>query len=241
MGSLYWQLNDCWPVASWSSLDYYGRWKALHYYAKRFYNPIFASVKEDNNSIEFWITNDCRTSQKFLYEWKILESNGNTLKEGSFKSNILPCSSKRLGIINTTDIHQTNDDLQNNIIFFKLIYNNLEGEQLFHGFRLFTAPKKFPLKDPFISWELNEVFCGESNRKEYEVKLTSKDIALYVHIDSDKFDFVASDNFFSMEPNETRIISLKNLELIYSSEPAYLSVKKEDFAVRSLYNLLENS
>jgi len=241
MGSLYWQLNDCWPVASWSSLDYYGRWKALHYYAKRFYHPIFASVKEDNNSIEFWITNDSRTPQKFLYEWKILESNGTMLKKGLFKSNIHPCSSKRLGIINTTDIHQTKDDLQNHIVFFKLIYDNLEGEQLFHGFRLFTAPKKFPLKDPFISWELNEIFCGESNKKEYEVKLTSKDIALYVHIDSNKFDFVASDNFFSMEPNETRIISLKNLELIYSSEPVYLKVKKEDFVVRSLYDLLENS
>ena len=38
MGSLYWQLNDCWPVASWASIDYYGRWKALHYYARRFYD-----------------------------------------------------------------------------------------------------------------------------------------------------------------------------------------------------------
>jgi hypothetical protein len=176
-----------------------------------------------------------------LYEWKILESNGNTLKKGSFKSNIRPCSSKRLGIIETSDIHQTKDTLQKHIIFFKLRYNNLKGEQLFHGFRLFSAPKNFPLKNPFIYWELNEVFCDESNEKEYEVKLTSKDIALYIHIDSDKFDFVASDNFFSMEPNETRIISLKNIELIYSSEPVYLKIKKEDFVVRSLYDLLENS
>ena len=46
-GTLYWQLNDCWPVASWSSLDYFGRWKALHYAARRFYAPVMLSI-EDN-------------------------------------------------------------------------------------------------------------------------------------------------------------------------------------------------
>jgi beta-galactosidase/beta-glucuronidase len=50
MGSLYWQLDDCWPVASWSSIDYYGRWKALQYYSKRFYAPVLVSpyVEADN-------------------------------------------------------------------------------------------------------------------------------------------------------------------------------------------------
>ena len=47
MGAVYWQLNDCWPVASWSSIDYYGRWKALHYYAKRFFAPILLSCREE--------------------------------------------------------------------------------------------------------------------------------------------------------------------------------------------------
>ena len=47
MGSIYWQLNDCWPVASWSSLDYYGRWKALHYYARRFYAPLLVSPHQE--------------------------------------------------------------------------------------------------------------------------------------------------------------------------------------------------
>ncbi len=48
MGSIYWQLNDCWPVASWSSIDYYGRWKALQYYARRFYAPILVSPHVEN-------------------------------------------------------------------------------------------------------------------------------------------------------------------------------------------------
>ena len=45
---MYWQLNDCWPVASWASIDYYGRWKALHYYARRFFAPVMLSCEEDS-------------------------------------------------------------------------------------------------------------------------------------------------------------------------------------------------
>jgi len=241
MGSLYWQLNDCWPVASWSSLDYYGRWKALHYYAKRFYHPVFPSVKEDATSVEFWVSNDLRTSQKLQFEWKIYKSNGNTEKNGSFDSEIAPCSSMKLGMVDISDLNQSDKNLSDYVIFFVLRYQNLEGEQEFHGFRLFSAPKKFQLKDPNIHWELNECYHEDTNEKDYELKITAKQISLYVHVDSKKFDFIASDNYFSLEPGETRIISLKNLGLVYSSEHAYKTVKKEDFSVKSLYNLLENS
>jgi len=241
MGTLYWQINDCWPVASWSSVDYYGRWKALHYYTKRFYHPLFPSVKEDTKSVEFWVSSDLRTSQEFQFEWKIYKSDGNLEKSDSFESVILPCSSKKLGVVNFSDFKQTDDNLSDLIVFFTLKFNNLVGEQEFHGFKLFSAPKKFPLQDPNISWELSEYYCEDSNEKDYELKITAKKIALYVHVDSQKIDFTASDNYFSLEPGETRIISLKNLGLVYSSEPAYKTVKKEDFSVKSLYNLLENS
>jgi len=241
MGTLYWQLNDCWPVASWSSLDYYGRWKALHYYAKRFYHPIFPSVKEDNKSIEFWVSNDLRTAQEFQFEWKILKSGGAVVKKGLCESIVSPCSSKKLGVIDVSDLNRISINLTDFIIFYTLKLTNLEGEQEFHGFRLFSAPKKFPLENPNISWELNEYFCEESDEKEYELKLSTTHIALYVHLDSNKFDFIASDNFFSIAPGETRVITIKNLGLIYSSEPAYRGIKKEDFSVKSLYDLLENS
>ncbi len=60
-GTLYWQLNDCWPVASWSSIDYYGRWKALHYAARRFYDPILLSIQDEGRT---WAYSSPMTSPK---------------------------------------------------------------------------------------------------------------------------------------------------------------------------------
>jgi beta-mannosidase len=241
MGALYWQLNDCWPVASWSSIDYYNRWKALHYYAKRFYHPIFPSVKEDAESVEFWVSNDLLTSQKFQFKWKIYRSDGNLEKHGGYEEEIKPCVSKRLGTVYISDFNQFDKKVSNCVIFYVLKYNNLEGEQEYHGFRLFSAPKKLQLTNPNIYWELNEYFCEDVNEREYELKISADFIALYVRVESKKFDFIASDNYFSLEPGETRVITLKNLGLVYSSEPAFKAVEKEDFTVKSLYDLLENS
>jgi len=241
MGALYWQLNDCWPVASWSSLDYYDRWKALHYYAKRFYSPVFPSVKEDSESVEFWVSNDLRTSQKLKLDWKIYRSDGIVKKQGVYEAEIDPCHSKKLGAVNVSDINQPDKKISDYVIFYVLKYQNLEGEQEIHGFRLFSAPKKFQLLNPSIQWELSEYYCDDINEREYKLKISASNIALYVNVDSIKFDFIASDNFFSLEPGESRIISIHNLGLVYSSEPAYKNVKKEDFMVVSLFDLLVNS
>ena len=58
MGSLYWQLNDCWPVASWATIDYYGRWKALHYYVRRFYDDVLVSPYLDDDKVDIYIVSD---------------------------------------------------------------------------------------------------------------------------------------------------------------------------------------
>jgi beta-mannosidase len=58
MGSLYWQLNDCWPVASWASIDYYGRWKALHYYARRFYDDVLVSPFLHDDKVDVYVVSD---------------------------------------------------------------------------------------------------------------------------------------------------------------------------------------
>ena len=239
MGSLYWQLNDCWPVASWSSLDYYGRWKALHYFAKRFYQPLFASVREYPHQVEFWVTNDLRKSCDIELEWKILNSEGNTLMKGIYNSRVSPCSSLKLGLEDVSNINNEEFNMQNNIIFYSLYSKNGKKEIKNRGFRLFDAPKLFKLRDPKFSSSFEEIELEDDNKIQFKLKLNAENIALYVNIDSVLFDFIASDNFFSMEPNEIRDI---NIEIVNSLEIGKDHSVQEiisSFKIQSLYDFLK--
>ena len=202
MASLYWQLNDCWPVASWSSLDYYLRWKALHYVAKRCYTPLFASVKEERDSVEFWLTNDHKNIKNGTLSWRIINSDGKLLLEGSKRTEVPPCTSI---LVERIDVKEINVDKKytQNVIFFKLTNQN---NILFRGFRLFDHPKKMSLKSPELSYKITKI---KDVPYEYTVEITTQHLALYVFLESESLDFIASDNYFSMEPGEIRDILLK--------------------------------
>ncbi len=229
MGSLYWQLNDCWPVASWASIDYYGRWKALHYIAKRAYQPLFASVKEERENVEFWVTNDYREIKKGILKWRILNSDGDILLDGSKNLQISPCSSVLVEKVDLREINKKNNYLQN-IIFFNL--ENDKNELIFHGFRLFDDPKNFKIKDPKLSYKLTKLKTEEMDDFTHKIQIFSENIALYVLIESETIDFIASDNYFSMEPGETRDIFLKNIKIERSENLGEL------IEVKSLFDLL---
>jgi len=95
MGSIFWQLNDCWPVASWSSIDYYGRWKALQYYARRFYAPILVSPHLENGSVKVYIVSDRTESEHAFLTVKLMDFDGKVLlEEHPQPVNIEPLTSK---------------------------------------------------------------------------------------------------------------------------------------------------
>lgn len=97
MGALYWQLNDTWPVASWSSIEFTGRWKALHYAAKRFFAPVLVSGKvrgEETTTIgnyrhstvdavEIWTVSDSPARTKAVIRWAVMHVDGRRLDRGS--------------------------------------------------------------------------------------------------------------------------------------------------------------
>jgi len=235
MGALYWQLNDCWPVASWSSLDYFGRWKALHYFAKRFYQSIFPSVKENRESIEFWITNDRITPYNSLLEWRILNSEGKPVKNGLYNSTISPCSSLKVGTVDVSEINKEDINWKNNIVFFKLKDKTNDNQVVYNGFRLFNSPKYFKLYNPELSFK-SEVISGPTDG--FKIEITSKNIALFVFIDSNEVDFIASDNFFAMEPNETRTILLNDIRFLGSNKKISKEKIQDKIRVKSLFDLL---
>ncbi len=76
MGSLYWQLNDVWPGASWSSIDYAGRWKALHYYARRFYAPLMIAALRKDGMTTVSLVSDHTTPLHVHWRLRVLDMDG---------------------------------------------------------------------------------------------------------------------------------------------------------------------
>lgn len=81
MGSLYWQINDNWPVASWASIDYYGRWKALHYMAAKFYAPVAVSIQKTQDSISVWLENETLSEQKCSVSLRVRDMGFHVIKQ----------------------------------------------------------------------------------------------------------------------------------------------------------------
>jgi beta-mannosidase len=78
-GSLYWQLDDCWPVASWSSIDYYGRWKALQYAARQFFAPVLVSPVEEKGVVNVWAISDRRADTPARLTVRLIDFQGHEL------------------------------------------------------------------------------------------------------------------------------------------------------------------
>nr|MDO8084781.1 glycoside hydrolase family 2 protein [Candidatus Sigynarchaeum springense] len=241
MGSLYWQLNDCWPVASWSSIDYFGRWKALHYYAKRFYARFAASVKEDRDSAELWVTNDRREARKGKISWKIVDDGGESLLSGSKNVDVPPCSSVLAEHIDTTAISKDNAAINAHVILYTLEPASGSGEATARGFRLFGKPRDFPVRDPRLSWHVEKPAKGTKGEWDFDVVIESEQLALFVYIEPVGVDFIAADNFFAMERGEKRHVPIRLVKPTGSTEEDVLPDNAEDveaaLAVGSLHDL----
>lgn len=91
MGTLFWQVNDCWPVASWVSIDSFGRWKGLQYGAKRFYEPVLISACENGTVIDLFISNETLKAADGVLKWQLYH-----IEKGLVKEEIVNCHVHRL-------------------------------------------------------------------------------------------------------------------------------------------------
>ena len=205
MGTLYWQLNDIWPVASWSSIDYYGRLKALHYYAKRFFSPVLLSCAEIGEKttrpyviMEPWyydyetkatlsITNDTLEAVEGQVVATLRNSRSEILSTATYSVRIEP-----LSVLHLDEVDFGKTDVRNNYYAFDLL---VDGEVVSAGTVLFTAPKHFDFVDP----ELEVYLDGD------EIVVKSSAYAKSVEIYSPDSDFILSDNFFDMNAGEKRV------------------------------------
>ena len=217
MGALYWQLNDIWPVASWSSIDYFGRYKALQYVAKRFFAPVMISCEEigETHTRPFVVMQpdayDYTTQAKLsvanettkdvcgVVNWELRSKDSTILQQGYENVTVPKLSSLSL---NNMDFNKT--DVENNYLSFSFA---IDGVTVSEGTVLFTVPKHFNFVDPNLKYES----AGDT------ITVHADAFAKYVEIYSPDSDFILSDNYFDMNAGSKTVKILegtpKNIKL----------------------------
>jgi beta-mannosidase len=192
-GILYWQLNDCWPVASWSSLDYFGRWKALHYAARRFYAPLMLSIEDKTPEQGVYVSNDWLEPWEGTLNWTLETLEGEKLTTGRAPVKVAPQASTRVCKLDFSN--QITDDNLRKLVFIAELW---QGDHFFSRKTAFFVPiKHLSLTDPAITANL------QSQNGELIVELVSRSLALLVEVSLIGADVVFSDNYFNLPPGRS--------------------------------------
>ncbi|WP_412561770.1 beta-mannosidase [Winogradskyella sp. MIT101101] len=188
MGTLYWQLNDCWPAISWSSIDYFGNWKVLHYKAKRSFENVLISSIVKNDTLKTWIVNDDLVLKQGTLSLQLFDFNGNLIWQDSKEVMANPTSSE---IMYQLDLNTVQFNKNETV----LISNFNKRTSNFY----FVKPKELKLKKSDIQKKITKTADG------FNIELSSrtlqKDVFLFT---TTKGRF--SDNFFDLLPNQPKTI-----------------------------------
>ena len=201
MGSLYWQLNDCWPVASWSSIDYFGKWKALHYSTKKAFQTVLISFFKSDSEIELHIISDLLESKEVNLNLKVLSFSGDILYETNKNYSLQQNSTMKVDSL-SIDWLNKNFDPTSSLLVASLFSKEKE---ISNNIYYLTKFKDIILTKPLIEYEINEL------TNTFEVSLTSKNLVKNVFVDiasSQNF----SDNYFDMIPGKEYKISINKEE-----------------------------
>ncbi|MDR4954894.1 glycoside hydrolase family 2 protein [Chryseobacterium sp. ES2] len=196
MGTLYWQLNDCWPVVSWSSIDYLGNWKAFHYQAKRSFEPVLISIAETDKSYNIYLISDLVKEFNSDIKFELIDFKGKTLWKSNQSEVINADVSKKIRSISKSEMGQF--DLSKAVLKI-----SSEKDTKFEKLFFFNKPKDLKLSTPEIT--IRKV---SSTEIEISTDILAKDVYLIG-------DTHFSDNFFDLLPGASKRITLsKPLEKI---------------------------
>lgn len=206
MGTVIWQFNDCWPVASWSMIDYEGRWKAVQYYAKRFFAPLMLSCEEESiltqdtnvnaepyelkKSIRLCAANETMEDKTVMVRWQLRNSGGRIKREGREELRVPALSSRWLDKIEMQDA-----DTYGDYVSYQM---EAEKEIISEGSVLFCAPKHFHFLDPQLRVE---------KISENELLVTASAYAKSIEIRNEDDTLLLDDNYFDMNPG-TRTVKV---------------------------------
>lgn len=204
MGAIIWQLNDIWPVASWASIDYYGRWKALHYAAKRFFAPVMISAEEEGElsqnpkineyhpaplekSFRLNVCNETLRDVTGEVVWALRTPDGAIVRQNQQTLTIPAMSAKWLDKVDCADA-----SLTGHYVSFAFVVDDVAVSE---GTCIFCAPKHFEFVDPRLTVETR----GDT------LVVTSHAYAKQVWLESEDADLLLDDNAFDMNPG-TKVV-----------------------------------
>ncbi len=207
MGSIYWQLNDCWPVASWASIDYYGRWKALHYGAKRFYGRYIASACEEeefSTKVTYYVLNESFRERDAVLEIALLDREFHVLHREE-----LPVHSGAFAMeaVKEADFGNWIGEEEEKKEVFARFRLSEGGVCVSTGVTMFVKPKYFAYRLPAYETEVTDQ--GE----EFAISVKADTFANYVELYLEQTDCVFSDNYFDITDGQGVTVTVRKEEL----------------------------
>ena len=219
-GILYWQLNDCWPLASWSSLDYFGRWKALHYAARRFYAPLMLSIEDKPTEQGLYVTNDLLQPWEGAIRWSLETLQGTVLASGQ---ELVKVAAQAVAHIRTLDFADRVSDANQRELAF--VAELLQGEQcLDRKVASFVPTKHLSLEDPVVKAVVH------SEKDQLVISLAARSLARLVELSLEGADVVFSDNYFDLPAGRTVTVSCP-MPVGWTFDQARIALK-----IRSVYD-----
>ena len=208
MGSLFWQLDDCWPVASWSSIDYTGRWKALQYYARRFYNEILVSPQEENGNVNVFVVSDRLQPVAAQLSVSLLDFEGNKLWSQQKDIEIAALNSRSYLSLPTDILLGGKDPTR----VFLLAEVAVGGKVVSSNARFFGAYKNLSLPAAQINFDVMPVRGG------FKISLSADRLARAVYLSAPNYAGFFADNYFDLIPGRKVEVQFRTASVIALSD-----------------------
>jgi len=196
-GTLYWQLDDCWPVASWSGIDYFGRWKALHHYARRFYAPLLVSPVVDGGSVRVHVVSDRLTDTRAQLSVRLIDFDGHERWRRDSPITV-PANASRVQLTLSRREALAGADPHQVVLVAELAQ---DGQRLSRNLLFFVKSRDLELPDPALETAVDPR-AGVTT-----VKVTARRLARDVWLTAeDGASGSFTDNFFDLLPGETTTV-----------------------------------
>lgn len=202
MGTLYWQINDDWPAPSWSSIDYFGRWKALHYMAQKFYAPHAVSMTLEDHRCHVYFSNESFETTEYSLTLSIRDLSGNVLETYETKGNSPVFSAIETAVVDICSWEDQKDD-----VFLEAVIHT-KDQKVLKDVETLVPYKYLNLKNPVISTE------AEETNDAFILHISSDCFAPFVALDFDDADVIFSDNFFHLTDKTVQDIIVKKEDIL---------------------------